>query len=124
MARSTRTHLARIVVIVSILLLLIGFVYALIGLFSGGHDIFGSAGQLSSFIAGKLVSLLAIFLILALIFFSYSAVWRQLGWIRIGAKQAAIILAIVEVILGIIFLGTWVTLGGIAMFIAWIILIL
>ncbi len=117
--RSIRTVATRFVVAISILSLLIAFILSISTLITGTHFSLTGTGSLHFPGLGAMVSA---FLLIILMFANYTMVYKQVGWIKFGARQAAILLAIAEVILGFVFLGELVVIAGIMLFVAWIIL--
>ena len=117
--RSIRTEAARLAAAISIISLLFAFILSISSVLTGANFTLAGSGSLHIPGSGAIVSVV---LLLILMSASYSMVYKRIGWIKFGATNAAILLAIVEVILGFEFLGLLVLLGGIFLFVAWFIL--
>lgn len=107
--RSYRSRVSKLFVIISILLLL----GALLLLFWGNVG----SGNIPGF--GLLLKGLTV---LMLLYVSYAMVLKRIGIIRITARSASIIIAIIDFLVGYFYAGEFVIFAGIAMFAAWLLL--
>ncbi|MCL5438093.1 MAG: hypothetical protein M1148_02725 [Candidatus Thermoplasmatota archaeon] len=123
MDKSSKKELTRVFVAISLLLLLVAFILEFISLFFGVSDAFSSAVAFGAFAVTEIIRVIVILFILALLLVTYATVWKRVGWKKYGARDMAIILAVVEIIVGLVLSADFVLLAGVMLLVAWIVMI-
>lgn len=124
MASSTKTFVAQIFLALALLFFIVGLLYWFIALFYTGSNPLGSFRAFAHFAIGELLKVVALVVVFLLIALTYGSVWVRIGRTKARPRDAAIVLAVISIVLGFFFLGEFVLLAGILLFIVWVVLIL
>jgi|GEM_PF-6594016 hypothetical protein len=124
MSRGDKVLISRVFVAIALVLFVIALILEIIELFSPGSGAFSSLHAFGTFVVGELITILAIILTFLLLAGTYTMIYSRLKGIKSAARDYALGFGIISIILALIFLGTFVLGAGVALIIAWIILLL
>ena len=124
MSRGDKVLITRVFVAIALILFIIALILEIIELFSPGSGAFSSLRGFGSFVVDELITILAIILTFILLSGTYTMIYSRLKGIKSAARDYALVFGIISIILGLVFLGHFVLGAGIALIIAWIILLL
>lgn len=124
MSRGDKVFISRLFVAIALILFVISLIVEIIHLFSPGSSAFSTLHAFGSFIVGELITVLAIILTFILLAGTYTMVFDHLKSINSSARDYALGFAIISIILALIFLPEFVLGAGVALIIAWIILVI
>ena len=124
MSRGDKVFISRVFVAIALILFVIALLLEIIELFSPGSGAFSSLHAFGSFVVSELITVLAIILTFILLAGTYTMIFSRLKGIKSSARDYALGFGIISIILALIFLGTFVLGAGVALIIAWIILLL